>query len=262
MIQTKQYARCVEVVPFTAPTPNVDVNYQFNISQFDRALAISKNFKFYRAKRVSWSMLPEFTTFQASTGTTANQSIPQVSMIMNRTGDNSAWGLAEYDAQGAVPFAFNKKKVIAYKPNLVQPFNVTLGGISPENPPLPTTASLGNTPVYDKWIGTGSYGVNALTAGPIDIIIRGDLTPYYGHSIYWSVTSVVTNNALATIFCEVEWEFKDPLFANTEQTALNANVAMPVKADPPQGGSPLVCQSQYKVIVDLVDKNHPPLFVY
>jgi len=211
-------------VPFTQPTPNQDVNYQFNIAQFDRASAIAKNFKFYRAKRVVWTLIPEYNTFQAGV---ANQSMTQVSMIMNRTGDNSAWGLAEYDAQGAVPMTFAKKRVIAYKPNLVQPFNVTLGAISPESPPVATTGTLGNTPVYDKWVGTNSYAVSALVGQATDIIIRGDLTPYYGHSIYWAVSQVVSQNPLATIFCEVEWEFKDPLFEG-EPTSL-ANVAQPLR---------------------------------
>jgi len=225
-IKVKQYARCVEVVPFTQPTANTDVNYQFNISQFARATEIAKNFKFYRAKRVVWSYLPEYNTFQSGVGSV---SMPQLSMIMNRTGDNSAWGLAEYDAQGAVPMTFAKKRVIAYKPNLVQPFNVAIGGISPDTPPQPTTIALGNTPVYTKWIGTTAYRVNALAGPATDLIIRGDLTPYYGHSLYWAVTSTAPDEpALATVFCEVEWEFKDPLFDDAPSGA-TALVAQPKK---------------------------------
>lgn len=226
-IQTKQYARCVEVVPFTQPVANTDVNYQFNISQFDRAKAIAQNFKFYRAKRVVWTLLPEYNVFQTGAG---QVSMPQMSFIMNRTGDNTAWTVAEYDAQGAVPTTFSKKRVIAYKPNLVQPFNVAInvavGG-------LPTTASMGNTPVYDQWIGTGGYLVdnpNPASGGPIPLSIRGDVTPYYGHAIYWSVTSTAPSEpALATIFCEVEWEFKDPLFDLTPGVNLPANVAQPIR---------------------------------
>lgn len=226
-IHTKQYARCVEVVPFTQPTANTDVNYQFNISQFDRAKAIAQNFKFYRAKRVVWTMLPEYNTFQSGAGSV---SLPTMSFIMNRTGDNTAWTVAEYDAQGAVPTTFSKKRVIAYKPNLVQPFNVainvTVGG-------LPTTAAMGNTPVYDKWIGTGGYLVdnpNPASGGPIPLNVRGDVTPYYGHAIYWYATSTAPSEPkLATIFCEVEWEFKDPLFDLTPGVDTPANIAQPIR---------------------------------
>ena len=224
-IRTKQYARCVEVVPFTQPTANTDVNYQFNISQFDRAKEIAKNFKFYRAKRVVWTMLPEYNVFQSGAG---QVSLPTIAVIMNRTGDNTAWTQAEYDAQGAVPKTFSKKRLIAYKPNLVQPFNVainvtTLG--------LPTTGTVGNTPVYDKWIGTGSYLVDNPNVGTgVGLSIRGDVTPYYGHAIYWAATSTAPNEpALATIFCEVEWEFKDPLFDLSPGVDLPANVAKPLE---------------------------------
>ena len=224
-IRTKQYARCVEVVPFSQPTANSDVNYQFNISQFDRAKAIAQNFKFYRAKRVVWTMLPEYNVFQSGAG---QVSLPTIAVIMNRTGDNTAWTQAEYDAQGAVPKTFSKKRLIAYKPNLVQPFNVainvtTLG--------LPTTGTVGNTPVYDKWIGTGSYLVDNPNVGTgVALSIRGDVTPYYGHAIYWAATSTAPSEpALATIFCEVEWEFKDPLFDLTPGVDTPANVAQPIR---------------------------------
>lgn len=226
-IHTKQYARCVEVVPFTQPTANTDVNYQFNISQFDRAKAIAQNFKFYRAKRVVWTMLPEYNVFQSGAGSV---SLPTMSFIMNRTGDNTAWTVAEYDAQGAVPTTFAKKRVIAYKPNLVQPFNVAVN-VSVAG--LPTTAAVGNTPVYDKWIGTGGYLVdnpNPGSGGPIPLAIRGDVTPYYGHAIYWYATSTAPSEPkLATIFCEVEWEFKDPLFDLTPGVDTPANIAQPIR---------------------------------
>ena len=226
-IRTKQYARCVEVVPFSQPTANTDVNYQFNISQFDRAKAIAQNFKFYRAKRVVWTMLPEYNVFQSGAG---QVSLPTIAVIMNRTGDNTAWTQAEYDAQGAVPKTFSKKRVIAYKPNLVQPFNVAINVTSGG---LPTTAALGNTPAYDKWVGTGGYQVdnpNPQTGGPTPLAIKGDFTPYYGHAIYWAATSTAPNEpALATIFCEVEWEFKDPLFDLTPGVDTPANVAQPIR---------------------------------
>ena len=209
-IRTKQYAKCVEAIPITPIAANTDYNYQFDISLFVRASAIAKNFKFYRAKRCVWTYLPEYNTFQSQVGT---NTIPQMSFIMNRTGDNTLWTPAEYDAQGAVPKLFAKKRVIAYKPNLVQPFNVSLGALSPSPTGLvATTGTLGNTPVYDKWIGTGGYAVDNPLGGASELIIRSDKTPYYGHACYWYVSTVGNTLPLGTIFCEVEWEFKDPLF--------------------------------------------------
>lgn len=225
-IQTKQYARCVESVMFTQVSANTDTNYQFDISLFVRASAVAKNFKFYRAKRVVWTYIPEYNTFQSQVG---NSTAPQMSMIMNRTGDNTAWTPAEYDAQGAVPKLFTSQRVIAYKPNLCQPFNVTLGAVSPDPGGLvPTTGILGNTPVYNRWIGTGGYSLESNSPGPTEIIIRSDKTPYYGHACYWYVTSVGNTQPIASVFCEVEWEFKDPLFVTTP-TSTQALVATPME---------------------------------
>lgn len=208
-IRVKQYARCVEAIPITAIAANTDYNYQFNISDFPRASLIAKNFKYYRAKYVVWTYIPEYNTFQSSVG---NSTMPQMSMIMNRTGDNTLWTPADYDAQGAVPKAFSRKRVIKYKPNLCSPLNVTLSAVSPDPTPTPTTGTLGNIPVYDKWVGTGGYAVDNTLGGATELIIRSDKTPYYGHSAYWYVSTVGNTLPLATVFCEVEWEFKDPMY--------------------------------------------------
>ena len=211
----KHYARITETALFTPIAPNVDYNYSFSLSLFDRAQAVSKNFKFYRPKRVVWTYLPDFNTFQSG-GTV---SLPQVSMIMNRTGDSTAWTPAEYDAQGAVPKQFSKKMVIAYNPNIVQSIQyITIGG------PLPFTGNLGVRPVYNEWIATGTYSsLVANPAGGVASITNDNLQMLFqGHSMYWNVSTPGSISVLGSVYCEVEWEFKDPLFTAPASQAIPA----------------------------------------
>lgn len=188
-------------------TANADVNYAFSLSLFDRATAVSKNFKYYRAKRVVYTYLPDYITFQSGAGAV---SLPQVSMLMNRTGDTSLWTPAEYDAQGAVPKQFNKKMVVAYTPNIVQ----SIQYISALTGPTPFIGNVGSRPVYGEWIATGTYGRDVnIPAGSVALSENNNQMLYQGHSMLWSVTSTAPGEpALGTCFCEVEWEFKDPLF--------------------------------------------------
>jgi len=202
-IKVKHYARITEAVNFTPMMANQDYNYAFSLSLFTRASAVAKNFKFYRPKRVVWTYLPDFNTFQSGGAV----SLPQVSMIMNRTGDSQAWTPAEYDAQGAVPTQFSKKRVIAYKPNIVQSVQFVTTTVPAFG------GNIGVRPVYNEWIATGTYtNVFPNPAGGISSVVNANNEMLYqGHSMYWEV-ALANNVQLGTVYCEVEWEFKDPLF--------------------------------------------------
>ena len=214
--KVKHYARISETVLFTPMAPNQDYNYAFSLSLFERALAVSRNFKFYRPKRVVWTYLPDFNTFQSG-GTVT---LPQVSMIMNRTGDSSAWTPNEYEAQGAVPKQFSKKMVIAYRPNIVQSVQFVTTAIPAFG------GNIGVRPVYNEWIATGTYNSVfplPLPPGGIATVLKpNNELLYQGHSMYWNVATPGAVTVLGTVYCEVEWEFKDPLFQDAPGTALQS----------------------------------------
>lgn len=229
----KHYARITEVVNFTPPTANADFNYAFSLNLFDRAVALSKNFKFYRAKRVVWTYLPDFITFQAGGAST----LPQVSMLMNRTGDSTLWTSAEYDAQGAVPKPFNKKMVIAYNPNIVQSIQY-IANPAPGGAPFPYVGNIGARPVYNEWIATGTYtrSVTYPNNG-VNLDETNNNMLYQGHSMIWEVTTA-GSAPLGTAYCEVEWEFKDPLFVTPPSDS--TLVQSPGSAPPPCSPAPSV----------------------
>lgn len=213
LTKVKHYARITETDELPATmVVNSDSNYQFSILSFPRALALSRNFKFYRAKRVVWTYLPDYNTFQSGAGST---SMPSMAFIMNRTGDDTSWTIAEYDAQGATPKLFAKKRVIAYAPNIVQSvqYLANPGGLPPY------VGNVGTRPVFNQWLATGTFNQDVLSpAGPVIVPNASTYLKYYGHSIYWTATNAVSGQELGTAFCEVEWEFKDPLFAQTQAT--------------------------------------------
>lgn len=210
LTNVKHYARITEAVNFTPMAPNQDYNYAFRLALFDRATAVSKNFKYYRAKRVVWTYLPDFNTFQSGGAIT----LPQVSMLMNRTGDTTLWTPAEYDAQGAVPKQFNKKIRIAYNPNICQSIQYIA---QPTGIPAPFLGNIGTRPVYNEWIATGTYSTDN-PAPPFlspSTANHNNEMLYQGHSMLFEVTVPGTVTSLGSVFCEVEWEFKDPLFVSS-----------------------------------------------
>ena len=228
----KHYARITETALFTPIAPNQDYNYAFHLGLFDRALAVSQNFKFYRAKRVVWTYLPDFNTFQSGGAVT----LPQVSMIMNRTGDATAWSPAEYDAQGAVPKQFSKKMVIAYNPNIVQSVQFVTTTIPAFG------GNIGVRPVYNEWIATGTYNqIFPNPAGGVSSVLNANtFLQYQGHSMYWNVATPGSILVLGSVYCEVEWEFKDPLFDINEPpptAVVSTSVQTPVLATT-SGGLP------------------------
>ena len=219
----KHYARITEAVNFTPMAPNQDYNYAFRLALFDRATAVSKNFKYYRAKRVSWTYLPDYNTFQSGGG---GISVPQVSMLMNRTGDTTLWTSAEYDAQGAVPKQFSKKLVIAYNPNICQSIQYIA---QPTGTPGPFLGNIGTRAVYNEWIATGNFATDNPANYPGGLPFLGPATAnanidmlYQGHSMLFEVAVPGAVSILGSVFCEVEWEFKDPLFTTPQTQVASA----------------------------------------
>lgn len=219
MLNVKNVARITEATNLTALAMNTDFNYAFCLKQFDRALALSKCFKYYRAKRCVWRYLPLANTYQD--GGIGN--VPQLQMIMNRTGDNTAWTPLEYDAQGATAETFTKQKTISYKPNLVQAVQVRADTAVVANPvtgfipPIPIASSnlkqVGTRPLYNAWLSTPFSTVETVAGDAnslLNIYADGNAELlYWGHSIYVTGRSAAN---VATVFLEVEWEFKDPLY--------------------------------------------------
>jgi len=219
MSNVKNTARIVEGVLLTTLQSNTDFNFAFNIGEFDRAMRVAANFKFYRAKRVTYKYIPLYNQFTA--GATVTR--PVVQWVMNRNGDSNLWTSAEYDAQGAIGRPV-KEMTISYSPNLLQAVSVRADKavtVAQVTPPDPIVASsnlrdIGTRPLYGAWLTTPPMGQIQTIAGDANSNLNryadslGECY-YYGHSMLLSNSGGPPID-MYKVFIEVIWEFKDPNF--------------------------------------------------
>lgn len=225
-----QMARIKETVAFADLDPNVGYNFNFNLSQFQRASTIAPSFKWYKATMVEWTIEPLYNTFQDGT-TGAEVTIPYAYMTMNRTQDSTGLGLADIQAIGAKPKKLVAKMVIKYKPNWCSPGLTQLAryqATSPTGYALTETTSAGlqaqysylQCPNNNKGQNNPDFSVPSIafnqTGPPVGInIVQGAIQTnqvlYNGHTV-WVDQEVPTGTLqpVARVTCTVHWSFKDP----------------------------------------------------
>lgn len=220
-----QMARIKETVAFTDINPNLGYNFNFNLSQFQRASALAPSFKFYKATLVEWTIEPLYNTFQDGT-TGAEVTVPYIYMTMNRTQDSTGIGLADIQAMGAKPKKLTGKMVIKYKPNWCSPgltqykvnpypglqlpvIDIRSQGLKAQysalacpdtNPGLNLESNI--TPAYPG-------GNNPSNTGMAPVITNQVV--YNGHTV-WVDQEIATGTlqAVARVVCTVHWSFTGP----------------------------------------------------
>lgn len=223
----KDIARVVEVyesVDFPGGTAAVQ---QFTLSQFDRALAVSKNYRYYRAKKIELEFIPFANVFPSG------QAFPELYYQQ----DYTAWTLGQAPDQnamlgrGVVPIKWTKPIKKSYTPAVLrfeQAYTKVYNN-GPEyyvNDVQPITA----TPVKNKWYMTqqafnpsGQGGNPAVTykvgpaADPTNLLYTG--------SAWYINTPIAIAGNIGRVFVRVHWEFKEP-FAPDGQTATRINVPL------------------------------------
>lgn len=222
-----QMARIKETVAYVDILPNTGYNFNFNLSQFRRALQLAPNFKWYKPVRVEWQIEPLYNTFQDGNAGT-EITVPYIYMTMNRTQDSTGLSLDDIQAMGAKPQKLVGKKTIAYRPNWCSPglntyangvfstptgtanaiIRVTNLGLKAEygwvaspvqvnSPPSdPNNPSYINPAVP---FNTGQDGLNAVNCSQV---------VYNGHTIW--VEQLNNEQKVARITATVHWVFKDP----------------------------------------------------
>lgn len=217
-----QYATITETIQAEDLLANTDTAAVFNLSQFQRASRIASNFKWYKAAKVTYSLVPLFNTFQEGI---AVDSVPYLYTVMNRTQDGLAQTVFDLQAMGAKPARLVGKKTISYVPNWCS------GGLS--------TYSF--DPVTRNVIGGTNQGLRAqyaylacpdsfsgapdipFTLNPIEpspglvnasmTAINANQVTYNGHNYFVDqLFSGGLTNTVARLTCTVTWLFKDPHF--------------------------------------------------
>lgn len=204
------FAVSTETISVGEVNCNIAIQRDLTIQACPRALAVAKCFKYYRLKTVEYIYTPVYNTYQEGVSAVSK---PYFYYVMNRTGSTTNQSFTALEAQGAVPIAFTKPIKIKYAPNLVQELQVIQQGGNP----VVGTNSIGNTPVYSKWIGTEAFFKTAtenLAARSVQETFNCPV--YNGHVDY--VRQDLTDEAplCGTLSIHVTWEFKEPQVQTTE----------------------------------------------
>jgi len=117
---SKQMARIVETIEFPNMNPDTPNVHWFNLSEFPRAANVAPNFRWYRAKKVTWCIDAQYNTFQETT-TGTGVTIPYMYVRMNRAQDSGSFNGNDLIAMGAKPQKLIGRKIITYKPNWCSP---------------------------------------------------------------------------------------------------------------------------------------------
>jgi len=221
-----QYATIRESTVFSDVQGNMAYNFNFNLSQFQRASALAPNFKWYKATHVEWIVEPLFNTFQDSAG---SSTIPYMVQTMNRTQDTTGVNYGDLLAMGCKPKKLTSPVKTKYTPNWCSPGLQTqvidLGATS-------TAISLGLKAQY-SWLpcpdtnpglNVVSTLIPAAPAAQPMAPIAANMVIYNGHSVYFDqeIDAIVDQN-LARVTCNVIWAFKGPHYT----TAVKLNNVAP-----------------------------------
>lgn len=235
--QTANITETMQILPGsvdgTSGFPNQIFNRIFALAQFPRAMLIAPNFRYYRAKKVTWTYTPFSNVFQQFSGTTApDVSIPYLYTVMNRTQDAYPLGIIKssqrqsMEAMGCKPRTFTKKIVMSYRPNWCQagaPL-ITLTGTPPNNA-VTSLQNTQSTPSYKK-VACTNYSVSGgplitpvvpdpnTVSGSVGVypVVFGDLCVWGGHLDYIYQANTIADELLYNVECTVDWEFSEPNF--------------------------------------------------
>lgn len=185
-----------------------------NLQEFPRALAVSKNFRFYRCKKVEVEFVPYSNVFQAGT------SFPELYFQVDRTqGNGLGPGLnvpvptkAIMLSRGVLPVKWTTPLRRSYVPSVLRNENF-IQNVQPDNF-VSSVAAITSTPVKYKWYMTQQYF--SAPPGAAASVIQPSWGPqylqYFGAAFFID-QPVAPQGVCGTLKCKVHWEFKQPLVA-------------------------------------------------
>lgn len=115
---SRQYATIQETIEFKDIAPNTATSLVFNLSQFSRAMALAKNFRWYKAVKVEWAIEPLYNIYYDNT---TGDTVPYLYSVMDRTQDTLGITLADIQGMGSKPVKLINKKVFSFVPNWCSP---------------------------------------------------------------------------------------------------------------------------------------------
>lgn len=204
----------VETQELTA-TPEGGNYVTHTLAQYNRALAVSKNFRFYRCKKVEVMFIPYANVFAPGSA------FPELYIQVDRTQGATLPGVPlplptknMMLARGVMPIKWTKPVLKSYVPSVARQENLVYNTLGNNVQDL---GSITITPVKYKWYATQQYypnqgGGNAAhfgygTWGP-------QALQYFGLTYFINQDLAPPSAVLGTIKVRVHWEFKQPLWTS------------------------------------------------
>jgi len=220
--------------------PNVVYTQQLDIRSFPRALILASQFKFMRAVKVEYRILPRYNTYQEGTGITK----PYLYYAFNRNGAQlpgligTGSTLFQLERMGAKPISLTKLVDLKYVPNtLVGEASSHYMNPQTTNPPNVPGGNINWSfvPKYKEWISTEflrstPYGLSSLGGPPLNPAGFGPPT-YYGMWFTVAQDGVPEEATIADAQVRVHWEFKEPASLTDVSEQNMANIAQTVPTE-------------------------------
>jgi len=236
--RSSDYAKVVEI----QETELVAINNQagesigaamnFCLADFQRAQEVAHAYKYYRAAKCEITFIPYFNIAQ-TLGAAASR-LPQLYYSIDRLSNRwIAPTETEMLERGISPKLFTKKRMLAFKPNLLQELNLETNQPSEGGGTgigVDTVGFLNATALFDKWLPTQqSFGYSDALPGQIgQVLTPQGVNPYacrYHGAIFNAVIEGLgtTPTAVGDIQLKITWEFKGPRALKTNPPLAEPN---------------------------------------
>lgn len=189
---------------------------QHSLGQYNRAVAVSKNYRFFRCKKVELEFIPYANVFAPGTA------FPELYFQVDRVqGINGGVPLPVPTknmmlARGVLPVKWTNVIKRSYSPSVLRNENFIQNVLGSD---VQSIAAVSSTPVLYRWYATQQYF--AAPPGNAASFINPTWGPnglqYFGAVYYVDQPLAAPEAILGTIKMRVHWEFKQPLWTSDTQ---------------------------------------------
>lgn len=181
-----------------------------HLSQFSRALAVSRQYRFYRCKKVEVEFIPYANVFAPG------QAFPELYFQVDRTQFTDTGAPLPLPSKnimmsrGVMPVKWTSVIKRSYTPSVLRTENLIQNVLGSD---VQSIAGVTATPVIGKWYACQQYF--AAPPGNAASFIWNNWAPqllrYFGAAYYIDQPLAEPSAILGTIKIRVHWEFKQPL---------------------------------------------------
>jgi len=185
------------------------------LDQYNRALAVSKNFRYYRCKKVELEFVPYANLFGPNTA------FPELYFQVDRTQGVTNPGVALplptkniMLARGVMPQKWTGIIRKSYVPSVCRLENLYQSVLGSD---VQQIAGVTTTPVFNKWYATQQV-IPPAPPGNAFTPVASNFVPqslrYFGAAYFINQDLAAPSAILGTIKMRVHWEFKEPLWTS------------------------------------------------